>query len=358
MSNASSNAAEWYSLLNPVAPPTDLIRRPDDPRMWEVIEFWQGDPAALRPGRPVIIGFPQDEGVRRNGGRVGAAEAPRAIRSALWRLVSTDAFLGEECDFQLRPNSPLDIGDVRIPETLEESQEALGRIVANVLRANSVPVILGGGHETTFGHYLGYVYAYRNVGIINLDAHLDVRPLIDGRGHSGSPFRQMMEHSERPLPGTRYVCLGLQPQATSAEHLRYARERRCVIETAAKLEAPGAWEQIFARQFKRFRGANCSILFSIDADVAHERDVPGVSAPNPMGVPGADVTSAAAIAGTWRGVSSIDLVEINPRFDPDGQSARWAALAIWNFLTRRTPLAVNEPETAPPSPPAGKRKSR
>jgi arginase family enzyme len=39
-------------------------------------------------------------------------------------------------------------------------------------------------------------------------------------------------------------------------------------------------------------------------------------------------------------VTSFDLVEINPRFDRDGQSARWAALAIWYFMTRRVLITV------------------
>ena len=31
------------------------------------------------------------------------------------------------------------------------------------------------------------------IGVINIDAHLDVRPLKDGLAHSGSPFRQLLE---------------------------------------------------------------------------------------------------------------------------------------------------------------------
>jgi arginase family enzyme len=31
-------------------------------------------------------------------------------------------------------------------------------------------------------------------------------------------------------------------------------------------------------------------------------------------------------------VSSFDLVEISPPLDVDGRSARWGALAVWNFL--------------------------
>jgi hypothetical protein len=38
------------------------------------------------------------------------------------------------------------------------------------------------------------------------------------------------------------------------------------------------------------------------------------------------------LAGLPAAVSSFDQVEINPRFDRDGQSCRWAALAIWHFL--------------------------
>lgn len=34
---------------------------------------------------------------------------------------------------------------------------------------------------------------HRDVGIVNIDAHLDVRPLKENRTHSGSPFRQLLE---------------------------------------------------------------------------------------------------------------------------------------------------------------------
>jgi formiminoglutamase len=61
-------------------------------------------------------------------------------------------------------------------------------------------------------------------------------------------------------------------------------------------------------------------------------DVPGVSAANPLGLSGREIASCARLAGTLPGVASFDLVEINPSYDRDSQSARWAALAVWNFL--------------------------
>src|SRR5581483_3703756 len=98
----------WSSRLEPVRRPEDVFERPDDPRLGEVIEFWKGDAAALRPDRAVLIGFPQDEGVRRNHGRPGAAEAPHEIRQQLGRLVPWDAISGVD----LTEHPPLDLGDV------------------------------------------------------------------------------------------------------------------------------------------------------------------------------------------------------------------------------------------------------
>src|SRR5262245_36867287 len=190
MSGASSSAAGWSSRLEPARRVEDVFRRPDDPRLGEIIEVWKGDPAVITPGRAVLIGFPQDEGVRRNHGRPGAAEAPHEIRQRLFRLTPHDGYTNTD----LTANPPLDLGDVRIQGTLEETQQALGEVVAAVLGRGAVPIVLGGGHETAFGHYLGYAALQRQVGVINIDAHLDVRPCAEGRGTSGTPFRQAMEH--------------------------------------------------------------------------------------------------------------------------------------------------------------------
>jgi formiminoglutamase len=316
----------WSTRLEPARPPEDLPRRPDDPRLGEVIEPWRGDPAALAPGRAVLLGFPQDEGVRRNGGRVGTAEAPREIRRWLYRLTPWDGV--SHTDLGERP--PLDLGDVRIAGGLEETQQALADVVAAVLRAGAVPVVLGGGHETAYGHYLGYAAAGLPVGIINIDAHLDVRPLIDGRGHSGSPFRQALEHPTHPLPGDRYVCLGAQPQSVARLHRQYARQRGAVVRWAKRFRRkPG-------RQFRRFSerlaAKGCRVYVTLDADVVRMSDVPGVSAPNGDGLSGHQGLLCARVAGQTPAVASFDLVEINPRADRDGQSARWAALAVWHFL--------------------------
>jgi formiminoglutamase len=274
----------------------------------------------------VLIGFPQDEGVRRNQGRAGAADAPDAIRQWLYRLTPCD--LPASIDLAVRP--PLDLGNVRIAGDLEQSQRDLAAVVAAVLRAEGVPVILGGGHETAYGHYLGYVAAGKKVGIVNLDAHLDVRPVLPEGGHSGSPFRQALEHPQHPLAGSHYVCVGAQPHAVSRDHVRYLRERGGTIRWFA--EVAGTLVRHLEAVSQRLADEGCQVYVSVDADAVQTADVPGVSAPNPLGLRGQEVIAAARHAGVAPKVASFDLVEINPRLDHDGRSARWAALAIWHFL--------------------------
>lgn len=316
----------WSGRLEPAAYPTEPRRRPDDPRLGEIIEPWNGDPATLRPGRAVLIGFPQDAGVRRNGGRPGAAEAPRELRRWLARMTTCDPAAGVD----LAQEPPLDLGDVRVGEDVEKSQEALGAVVAALLTRGAVPILLGGGHETAFGHYLGYVQADRVCGIINIDAHLDVRPLGPTGGHSGSPFRQALEHPTHPLTGSHYVCLGAQPHATSRTHSDFVQQRGGVIRWQHEL-MPSLEHHVIAER-DRLAAAGCAVLITVDADVVRMADVPGVSAPNPAGLPGDAVIEAARRAGASPQVASFDLVEINPRHDRDGQSARWGAVLLWNFL--------------------------
>jgi formiminoglutamase len=325
MSSRSSSSAGWFTRLEPLRRPEAVFQYPDDPRLGEIVEFWNGDPAALRPGRAVLIGFPQDEGVRRNHGRPGAAEAPHEIRRWLYHLTPWEP----PSDIDLTQHPPLDAGNLRIQGDLEDTQQALGEVVAGVLATGAVPIVLGGGHETAFGHYLGYVQAQRSVAVLNIDAHLDVRPLINDKGHSGSPFRQAMEHPTLPLRG-KYCCLGVRWSSTSRAHHRYALENGCLFDPL-EAAAPGAEVGLrpYLEQLAQRAG---SILMTVDADAFRAADVPGVSAPNVNGLPGEVGLRFAREAGRSPQVSSFELVEINPRFDRDGQSARWGGLMVWHFM--------------------------
>lgn len=282
---------------------------------------------ALRPGQPVLLGFPCDEGVRRNGGRPGAARGPDAIRGFLYRLSTWDAVAGVD----LAEAGLLDPGNVRVGSSLEEAQHRLGAAVAAVLSAGAIPIVLGGGHETTFGHFLGYAKAALDVAIVNVDAHLDVRPYPTG-GHSGSPFRQAMEYAGRPLGPGRYVVLGAQRQSVARSHAEFVVRQGGRVHWLPNAPRPDWLLSAFTAEAGRLRADAGNILLTVDADAFRQADVPGTSAPSPVGFTGDSWPELAYVAGSRPEVRSIDLVEVNPAFDTDGQTARWAALGVRQFL--------------------------
>ena len=266
----------------------------------------------------VLIGFPSDEGVRRNGGRPGASKAPELIRSIFRQLTPHPECFEQHCGIigKIR-----DAGDLRLTGNLEEDQQNLGKLVESVLAENQIPIILGGGHETSFGHILGYHQQRQKISILNWDAHPDVRPLNDGLAHSGSPFRQALDLGMGTV--IDYTVAGLQPQHVAQEHLEYLNSRKSAWFWADDIDNV-AIQGIY-------HGVTTDTMVSIDMDVVQQAFAPGVSAPTAGGLTSRHLIEIAYQAGLNKLVRSIDIVEVNPDFDRDMQTVRLAAVALWWF---------------------------
>ena len=114
-----------------------------------VIEFLNLNDPNLKPFEGVnfaLIGFKSDKGVYINHGRVGAVEGPQSIRTQLAKL---PWHLG-------RNVRVFDVGDIDGPNrSLEQLQSSLANAVKRLRELNLRPIVLGGGHETAYGNYLG-----------------------------------------------------------------------------------------------------------------------------------------------------------------------------------------------------------
>ncbi|HEX6058180.1 MAG TPA: formimidoylglutamase [Gemmatimonadaceae bacterium] len=285
----------------------------DDPRVGHLLGAWLGDG---RPPRAVLVGFPVDDGVRLNGGRTGAAAGPAAIRAALARL-TPDAALHDGMCALLAETA--DLGDVAASGRLEEDQRRLGEALAPHLAAGRFVVVLGGGHETSFGHFLGWAGAERDVSIVNWDAHADVRALRDGRAHSGSPFRQALEHPSGRC--RRYTVAGLLRHAVAHEHAHFVTKRGGACVWRDEMDA--------ARVGRIYGEQDGDVMASFDLDAVDRASAPGVSAPATGGLPVDVWLRAAYLAGRTPSVRSMDVVELCPAHDRDGQTATLAALTVW-----------------------------
>lgn len=287
---------------------------PDDPRFGNLIGMDGASPILA------ICGFCSDNGVAINGGRTGAAEAPDLIRAALWKLTPDpeyDGIMGHIFE-KTRDFGNFDAN--KLP--LDEAQNQLGDWVASMLGSGLVPVILGGGHETSYGHFLGYANRGENVTIINWDAHADVRPLKNGKAHSGSPFRQAIEHGSGCCK--IYIVAGLQRHSFAASHKDWLLEMGSEIHFREQL-TKSMIEDIYFR-------LDGDVMVTMDMDALDQTIAPGVSAPAVNGMTLDLWFHAAFCAGANPNVKSFDLVEFNPTFDIDNQTARVAALTVWHFF--------------------------
>lgn len=64
----------------------------------------------------------------------------------------------------------------------------------------------------------------KKAGVVNIDSHLDVRPLKEGRAHSGSPFRLMLEDKER-WDKSEFVEYAIKGCNASYEHVKYVLDK-------------------------------------------------------------------------------------------------------------------------------------
>jgi formiminoglutamase len=279
--------------------------------------LWDQKTAHWEESRVVLISFPCDEGVHRNGGRPGAAQAPNQILRT-FRKWCPDPRHYESHRTILESTHLIDLV---LGDHLESNQQILAKEVARALEKGKIPIIIGGGHETSYGHFLGYVEAQKPVSIINWDAHPDVRPLKDELGHSGSPFRQAAEHASSLLK--HYSVMGLQAQSVALAHLEYLGQKGFDYVWANDVNMDLIENTITFQKH--------STMISIDLDVLDQAYAPGVSAPNAAGLSPEIMCRMAYLAGKNPNVSSFDLVEMNPTYDRDDQTARLAALILWNM---------------------------
>ena len=149
-----------------------------------------------------------------------------------------------------------------------------------------------------------------------------MRPLLEGQAHSGSPFRQALEHDSGAC--SSYTVAGLLPHAVAAAHLGFLAERQASI----------VWRDDVTREriCALYDALANDTFVSVDLDVVDQAFAPAVSAPATGGLTPELLLEAAFQAGRSPCVRSIDLVEVNPRLDRDDQTSRLAALAIWHFL--------------------------
>ena len=152
----------------------------------------------------VLFGIPEDIGIRANYGRPGAASA---WESAIKNIANIQhnrfckgsqlLVLGQLDVFELMKNvDQLDFNDIddrsKLSQLVTKIDKDVSHIVFNLIKLGKTPIIIGGGHNNSYGNIKGAALAKgKPINAINFDAHSDFR-ILEGR-HSGNGFSYAFE---------------------------------------------------------------------------------------------------------------------------------------------------------------------
>lgn len=154
----------------------------------------------------VLLGIPEDLGVKANGGIGGTDSAWLSFLHAFLNIQSNDFLEGSNIlllghfDFsaieQVIESNALDADEktAALRHAVNTVDAAVEQIIHLITQNRKIPLVVGGGHNNSYpcikgaakGFYKAGVIPIAQINAINLDAHADFRPM-EGR-HSGNGF--------------------------------------------------------------------------------------------------------------------------------------------------------------------------
>lgn len=244
----------------------------------------------------IIVGIPEDIGVKANFGTGGAATAWLPFLTSFLNIQSNEFLTGEEVlvlgyfdfgdiEYLIEKNAcdPAElIAAYRHAVTIID--EEVENIIKEIAAVQKIPIVIGGGHNNAYPIIKGVAKGLHKAGalvlaqlnVINLDAHADFRN-TEGR-HSGNAFRYA---SQDGYLG-KYCMIGLHENALSQNVLLEINNDPFIHYTS--------YEEIFLQERKTFmQSVAHAIGFTEDTSTGIEIDLDCIenilsSAATPTGI--------------------------------------------------------------------------
>ena len=299
---------------------------PTDPRMGQYVQG--GTFASIEPNSWCIFGYPDDEGVQLNGGRVGAAAGPQKIRHYLYRMTLDLRHIDTPKIF--------DCGDLKPQDLPLLERHALGRQSCHqVLKGGARWLGLGGGHDYGYADVSGFLSAQKSTSekplVINFDSHLDVRS-AQVNANSGTAFRRLIEE----FNNFDLLEIGIQSHCNSRQHLKWFEDRGGFTLTLdqilqSKLSSREVIWQFLSQHLKKSR----AVFISIDIDAFSSAYAPGCSQSWATGLNPNDILPMIDAIAEHSNLQAAGIYEVAPNLDQDDQTAKFAAILAHRIVNQK-----------------------
>lgn len=290
-----------------------------------------------------LIGAPTDVGHT----DCGAAQGPAALREAglLRRLAGTAlvADMGDVTGPAYDGTTGPD-GSRNLAQTAAWCAAVRDR-VARVLVTGGTPLLLGGDHAMALGSVAASAAYAARLGrplhLLWVDAHPDFNtPETSPSGNThglpaasicglGAPELLAVGAFTPLVPPGRLTQIGVRDiDPGEAENLA----RAGVQPLGMGMVRQHGITPLLADLLQRVKAENGLLHVSFDLDVLDPAIAPGVSSPVPDGLDAASARVALALLGDSGLVTALDLVELAPRHDRDGQTLDLSIGLLTDFL--------------------------
>ena len=169
------------------------------PKEANLIDFIKNNDAKF-----VLLGIPEDIGVRANLGRAGTSSAYESALQSLANIQHNKFCKGSDLiilghlnvaeEMKKAENLNLSTKENRkeLFKLVEKLDIEISHIIHQICSTGKIPIIVGGGHNNAYGNIKGLALAKgKPVNAVNFDAHTDFR-ILEGR-HSGNGFSYAFE---------------------------------------------------------------------------------------------------------------------------------------------------------------------
>src|SRR5690625_1134570 len=257
----------------------------------------------------------------------GASFAPGAIREALSSYTVYSGEKGANLTEEI-----IDFGDVYLsPTNLIENQHTLYKALVDVFEAEvaSNYFLLGGDHGVSYAAIKAYAEHQGNVGVIQFDAHHDLRNTEDGGPTNGTPFRRLLE--DDILKGENLVQIGIRDFTNAKAYDDYAKEQGVTVYTMGDVNKQSL-TSILNKEVQNVAEKVDHIYISLDMDVHDQAFAPGCPAIGPGGMDSTSLLEGIHFMARHEKVNALDIVEIDPTIDFRNMTSRVAAYTMLQFM--------------------------
>ncbi|MYL35348.1 formimidoylglutamase [Pontibacillus yanchengensis] len=257
-----------------------------------------------------------------------AANAPESIRKALNSFSTYSATM--QHDF--RDERIVDFGDVPIhPTSVSDTIDRLHLSIQEMLQIDACNryIMLGGDHGISYPSIHAFQKKYGTIGVIQWDAHHDVRNLEDGGRTNGTPFRSLLE--EGIIKGEHLVQVGIRNYSNAEAYDQYANEKGIHVYMMEDIEEKGILP-IIEKEVERLSSEVDFIYLSVDMDSVDQAHAPGCPAIGPGGFTSRELLSSIKKAAEFPKTRAMDIVEIDPSQDVRDMTSRLAAHVMMKFM--------------------------